>query len=956
MKIVFTDQCKDSIIHAENGIKLNLKGYVLYEDEIKEDDIPSLTLSSLKKEKIICKQPIEDTYEIRKNTYNLTYIPALESTILKNKADETDLDVIAAKMGHYEIDLNKGITDKEFSTILLIGEEFNEYNTYVSDKQKSYLAAVITNVDVDLETPKKIIFKVSFTNIEKEDINESLRIIDSNYDEFTKNEIIKDFNTIQLPDNYTLTPDKKNTDYDAEINIIKFDSEEGTNNVKSYPTNLVFIDKTEKINNIWNTRPRVVAGVDNIDKKVITPNLELSYGINEPVDNKFIVNSIDIQFNKNYASINQSIGKNNLQVDILPEDIDVENLRCIKKRIKRSNLFDYSLVSANKAFFKFDSHNSKYTEGAYDTFEFLNKNNTLGSLDFPVECISLFRSNNNTMSGNNFDSILLDSNSNNLGYSFTESTLIHSSGTDFVNKGVSYETGSTEPQYNSIYKNNVFIGTKDVISEIKAATVSSNNITFIGENKLSTYSVQSANNRVYTNLFNTIPSYVKKADSDEISEIDVNIGFTTKSYLSNFEIGNEALIGFSGLSVDRLPNELAFYKSRQQIGWDSETDRYYYKYSHPKYVPDNTFTVKFGNYNANYNPRALSGFICPSMTDYISNGSTYSDTFSSKYDTHWKFNTVTEKLYKLYFKHSQDSIYALYGLPYTDISADEGDFSINKLVVVGNGYDILGKNITGYSPAQMASNRYSAGQYCKKIDLFSIEKDSYQLVHSSPNDNVIYDSPKVQHFPSMFAVRGTKPLYNKWFKFRSNGGIINSLSDELVKSFNNYQLQNAIYTTNGIYIPRARTSNDVYPLTWETLNTLATIGGDTTKPPPLTVYATLSKSYQGINKFVYQCNGIKQKDRIVYDVYEKDICDYLKSQFKGLIQIAPGQNYIVYLVNTSIHTMNYHGKITGAVPAQAKSDTIKVLKPGTCIEIIFTAGLYTGVGNIAGAANLEYNK
>ena len=248
MEIVFTDKCKDKIIHSENGIKFNIKGYVLYSDEIVKDNVPELDISDIDFKKIIAKDEVTNIKTLRTNAFDITYIPALESSILTNEEDdESSLNIIAAKMGHYEIDINKGLTDKEFSSILIIGEEFGESDKYVFDKHKIYLAAVITNVEPNLEKPQKIIFKVSFTNFKQEEINESLRLIDYNFNEFTKNEIIKDFNTIQLPDNYTLTPDKKNTDYDAEINIVKFDSEEGANNVKSFPSNLVLLDKSEKI-------------------------------------------------------------------------------------------------------------------------------------------------------------------------------------------------------------------------------------------------------------------------------------------------------------------------------------------------------------------------------------------------------------------------------------------------------------------------------------------------------------------------------------------------------------------------------------------------------------------------------------------------------------------------------------------------------------------------------------
>lgn len=955
MKITFTNKCKDKIIHAENGIKLMIKGYAFYKDII-EEDIPTLELDKLDKSRIICKNEIEHISELKDNLFDLTYIPALDSSIITKKEDDTSsLNIIAAKMGHYEIDINKGITTEEFTNILIIGEEFDERDKYVSPKQKYFLVAVITDVVPNLENPQKIVFKVSFTNFKQEEINESLRLIDYNFNEFTKNEIIKDFNTIQLPDNYTLTPDKKNTDYDAEINIIKFDSEEGTNNVKSFPSNLVLLDKSEKINNVWNPSARVALGLDNYDKKVITPHLELSYGVKEVKDNIFQTNTVDFQFDTNHFGINQSIGINNLQVDIFPEDVDEENKRCLKKRIKRSNLFDYSLISANKAFFKYDSHNSRYTEGANYTFEYLNKNNTFGTLNFPVECISLLHSNDNTLSGNNFDSLFLNSDSNNIGYSYTNNTLINSSGTDFVNKGVYYEPGSTEPEYKSKLENNVFIGACDVKTTIVPNNVYSNNITFIGDNKLGSFGIPSAKNIILTDYTNTLPSIVQN-NGGKNTNIDINFKYLSATYTNDFNAGYEALIGFSGLSVDRLPNKQVYFKAKRQIGYNKSTKTYYYYYSHPSYEADTTFAIKFGNYNANYNPNALNAFKRNSITDYVNDGQTYSNTFSSQYDTAQTFDATTENLFSLYFKHTNDSTYNKNN-SYESISADEGDFSLNKLVAIGNGNDILGKNITGYSPAQMASNKYEAGQYCKKIDLFSIEKDSYQLVHSTTDTTVWFDSPKVKHFPGIFAVRGTVPINNKWFKYRNNGGIVETLNDAgIVKSFNNYHLQNAIYTTNGIYMPRTRTSNDVYPLTFNILNNFTKNGGDIDNNIRPLSTENLKKRFESHNKFVYKCEGIVKNKIITYDVYMEDIISYLDKKYKSVLNDIKNKDWVIYLINGCSNDMplRFHGKISGNISPNQKKESIRILQPGECVEIIYSKSMYNGTGTMAGVINFEY--
>lgn len=947
MQIIFTDKCKYNIIHAEGGIKLNLKGYAFYDGVLKDEDIPGLVLSDLEESKIVCKNTITDTYDLRENLFDFTYIPALDASIVA-KNDNESSNIVAAKMGHYEIDINKGITEKTFSHILIIGEEFNETDKYTIDKRKTYLAAVITNVDAELETPKKIVFKVSLTDFKEDEIITNLRVIDTDFNEFTQNEFMKDFNTIQLPDNYTLTPDRKNKDYDAEINIIKFDSEEGNNNVKSHPTNLVLLDKSEKINNNWNKRARVTLGLDNFDKKCITPHLELSYGLKDSTD-EFVLNSVDFQYDTNHFGINQCTGINKLQVDIFPEDIDVENKRCIKKRVKRSNLFDYSLVSANKAFFKYDSHNSKYTEGANYTFEFINKNNTLGTLQFPVKNVTLIRSSDNSLSGNNSNSLLLNSNGNKLGYSFTDSTLINSSGTEFTNEGVYYAQGSTTPEYRSRFTNNVLIGTEDVIASVVPSSVFTNNITFIGKNKLSTYAVATAENIALTDNFNTIPSIVSSTALTAFKNVD--IGYEDDSYLNNLNVGNEALIGFNGLSVDRLPNNQLFYKSYEQIGYNKETKKAYYYYSNPVEQSDTTYAIKMGSYNSNYNPAALNAIVYDTMDEYMNDGNEYSDTFSSYYNPDNTFEVSAENVYKLYFKHSQDSLYTK-NHSFSELSADEGDFSIEKLFAIGNGYDLLGKNVTGYSPAQMASNRYSAGGYCNKIDLFSVEKDSYQLVHDLDSP----DYATVHHFPSMFAVRSTVPVARKTFHYRRG----NVLSTET--TYNKFNLQNAVYTPKGIYIPRKITSNDVYPLSFDTLNSFAENGGDTTTFPTFN-FENITRLCSSIKSFVYECHGIEKNNKITYDVYIQDIINDLNTKYKKLGITIPytknragnsSQVYTFYLINTSIDTnLKFYGELRGTSTAP-KTKALKTLKPGECVELLYCDCYYVNGNNIGGVLNLVY--
>ena len=71
----------------------------------------------------------------------------------------------------------------------------------------------------------------------------------------------------------------------------------------------------------------------------------------------------------------------------------------------------------------------------------------------------------------------------------------------------------------------------------------------------------------------------------------------------------------------------------------------------------------------------------------------YDNVFSSYYNTDFTYTTDEESqdtcsayanIYKLYFKNTQDSIYATSSMSakWNNIKADEGDFGLDKIVVV----------------------------------------------------------------------------------------------------------------------------------------------------------------------------------------------------------------------------------------------------------------------------------
>ena len=99
MKIIFTDKCKDRILHGKNGIKFTLKGYIFYSDEFpdledtEELTIKALELKDLDFDKVIFNEYKKDyneeflelkTVDLHKDvSFDLTYIPAMESKIVE---------------------------------------------------------------------------------------------------------------------------------------------------------------------------------------------------------------------------------------------------------------------------------------------------------------------------------------------------------------------------------------------------------------------------------------------------------------------------------------------------------------------------------------------------------------------------------------------------------------------------------------------------------------------------------------------------------------------------------------------------------------------------------------------------------------------------------------------------------------------------------------------------------
>lgn len=916
MELKFTNKGIENIIHAKNGIKLNLKGYAIYADDITEN---IKTLSDIDLDKVICKSKVNSINELCNNLYELNYIPSLEDTYVTNESTPQ----MAFRFGKYEIEVNKSQTDlSQFNVlnILIIGELFDEKSTYVLDMNKSYLAAIISNVKLD-SNAKKIIFKVSFSDRNKDEIQSDLCVVDVAFNDFVEKEIMKDLTTVQMVDNYTLTPDSNNTDYSDTINKIVPGA---SDKVNQSPYSIILQDKTDKINVPWNVNPRVFVGVDNAIKKHDKPHIELSYGKLE--NDKFVTNAVNIQHNSNlgYFSINQNTGNRKIQVDILPDE----------------NKADYSAISANESFFKFDSHGSTYNPGTYSTFEFCNKNNTFGKSYYPIENVGLYRSSNNILSGNNNDNLFIESNNNSIGFCYGQSTLINSKNNLFK-----YDKGNQTEYSGSVFHNNVLIGTDKIYStDIVHDKVTANNVTFIGKNTNSTYYVPSAKNIPSLDCVNSLPALVYNITDIThpiSSRKEINYGYRSETFSSDFNIGHEALIGFNGLSITRYPYREFFYRECENIG-DNTHEVYYY--SDPFKQINNNYSVIFGNYNAYYGLKCLSSIVYKddeselpgeitvnALTKYFNDGNKYNNVYYSYYNSAYFYNANNENLYKLYFYHSQDNI-----VEQTKVSADEGDFSLQKLMVVGNGRIKTNNAVKGHSPAEYASIKTNYSDDCVRLDLFSVEKDSYQLVHNNSNDkDSSYLNTSVWHFPGIFAVRANTPVTQKYAYNKSTGG------NRLIASLNKYNLHNAIYTTKGLFVPLRRTSNDVYKLTFDSLRNL--INGTYTVYPIHYDFQPLDNVRERMPKnFVYKAN----KNSTVVDI----INYYNKFNYKINEKIGM---FTFYVVNNNLNeSITFEGFRNLGIGKSTLTAT-KTIKPGHCIKVVYMNNDINGCG---GVMNFDYNK
>ena len=989
VQITFTDVCKNKIIHAKGGINFSLKGYAFYNGDF-ENDLNTIKLTDLNEDYVIYNEYKNGT-TLKDKLFDMTYIPALEGKII-NQTEEGD-DFIG-QFGTYDIALNKGLFKRlpvSFKYIILYGEELSENLKTLQSRNKFYVAAIIEYKDsfevTEQNYPKKIFLQVSLSDFTEDKLTGITPqvLIDDNFDEATENETAKNLNLLEIYDNYTLTPDEKNNDYTDDVKHIKYDvlnGEDGPANTKFIPANLGLLDKTEKINNNWNLKPRVFVGQKN-QTDVTVPHIQLFNGDSENL------NSLSIQYDTDnrYVTINQDEGIDSIQADFFPEDIDAENKICLKDKIKRSNTtVNYGDTSACESYFRFDSNDSKYGNGTYRIFEFDNRGNKLESNELPTKNVSMIYSDRNTFLGNDENVVVLDSDDNTVGNGLNDLTLINTFKSNLITNRKNEDT-------DIVLNNNILIGVTGLDFNVES-TLTANNITFIGKNKNSKFVTETPSNvlefdeiKTVKGLFNH--TFNNSADSDIISDT-VQIGLSENDTFDYEQLlENQALIGFEGLTVNKVPQHEYFYPCQYEIGYSKELNQYdYYYYGEP--VTSQTarnYSVVFGNYNANHNLTGLSAAQGLTISQAFAfkgvNLSFNPDTrFSSFYNKDFTYSTdksdvisddptasAYANIHRLFFNNTQDSIFAFdeYSACWSDITADEGDFGLNKIVVVGNGVNKTDIDVTGHSPAEFASKVTDYNSNCRRMDLFSIEKNSFQLVHNGVyDDNPHYSATNVENIPSMFAVRGFDPvtqeyIYHYTWATSSDANNTRFIKPELYQNINQYNLHHSVYTPTGIYIPLERSSNDLYKMAFKNVKGL--IDGNVIKTNKNLNYEAIKnlKKFDQ-HSFVIKTKGLQVKGsdgKLVtkYDFDMATIVDfYALKGIKIPMSNMNGDNtnvYTFYILNNNPRKgLNFKGfrlnKNGNSVQTLYKN---KYIPKGRCLRVDYmdcaTKGKY-------GVMNFDY--
>lgn len=871
---------------------------------------------------------------------------------------------------------------------------------------------------------------------------------DEDYKELMKNHYLKDNQTTMIRIGDEESPKKTalflvqapglGTQYDAVINNLELNQGFSDNFSGTYvPTNIILTDETEKVNNLWNVKPAITI-FDDHNSPIAKPQMMLSYCDNDGLS----INSLAITYskdpNKEVFSINDVTGNDNIQANLFPEDIHEENKFCIDPEYKPYNntvISAWSAESANNRFFKLHSNGGHYSGlQVYNTFELSSKGTNLSACSSNAFYVSNYNTLNNSVL-----SEFINSNNNTINF-LSNVSFIGSNNVLFSDK---IPQANTTP----VLTGHTLIGVNGeqnrywLYSEPKIITGSEytqviqgsySNYTHIGTNKLTqfyndfgTLSITGFDGRgghVQIPILNDTKHikgkvYVTAASSKDDNtgklvkrpiELDINYNYFneyTQEFDTILNLNNFALIGHEGLLASRAFYKDWAYPGREYEGFSNSLNKGNWVLTGtPTGINPNDYTIVFGNYNSLLNTNKSS----PRLTDF--NGVYYyyrsyindelvldaNNTISSIYNSSNTYNCYY--INYPYFINQQDNAFSEFpqtttGLYYAfkSITTDEGDYSLNKLLVVGGGEGYT-DNIqdTIFSPAENVSKEKHYYEFAKRIDVFSVEKDSFQLVHNNTYDlNPSLSATKVGYIPGMFAVRGwEKPVQKYHYRFTSayNGSApsgINIVSANLVTSPNTYNLQNTIYTPSGMLIPLIRSSNDGYKLNIEHINDYikgSTIVGISNRVN----FTNLQKKYDEFMQkrytFVYKTPGVctitykkgtneanmntkglvKGKDYTVDWRYRLNMDDLFNGlSTKGInirnngVKGIKSRVYTIYLVNENKkHTITFEGIRMRKVGNKYQTlMTTRQIKPGMTQRIMFVDN---GANGQYGVMNFNY--
>lgn len=1090
MKITITNKCKEYILNAENGIKFQVKGYAFLVDNErilakKGADVQLKNLyrkNPTEEDELIVLNPLKNSnQDILYRLFDTTYVPATELKTTDNYP-----------FGTYKFRFDQGLNPNkkggfccadyncsQFDAILVIGQKFDEYPTYVKEEERSFLAAYITPENDNEKFKLDNLYDTTGTgpvsrviswvfSLGEFDESPVKVLYDEDYKDLMKNYSLKDNQTtmIRVGD---VDSSKKNalflvqsssvgTQYDEVINNLELNQGFADNFSGTYvPTNIILTDETEKVNNLWNVKPAITI-FDDHNSPIAKPQMMLSYSC----DNDLTINSLAITYskdtNKQVFSINDVTGNDTIQANLFPEDLHEENKYCVDPEYKPYNNTVVSAWSAEKnntRFFKLHSNGGHYIGfHVYNTFELSSKGNNLSA----CSSNTFYVSNYNTLNKSVL-SEFIHSNNNNINLlsnaSFIDSHNVlfndiapQASSTPVLTGHTLIGVNGEQNRY-LLYSVPTYM-TGNVTAQVVQGSYS--NYTHIGTNKftqfyndfgtLSITGFTERGDKVQLPILNdtkhikgkvTVTAASSKSDTttgkqfDRPIELDINYNYfneNTQEFDTILNLNNFALIGHEGLLASRAFYKDWAYPGREYEGYSNSLKKGNWVLTGtPTGRNPNDFTIVFGNYNSLLNTNKSS----PRLTYYYD----YATSKGGIYDYYRSYindglvldsNSIVSSIYNSsntydcnyinypFFINQQDNAFCKVppatttGLYYAfrAITTDEGDYSLNKLLVVGGGEGYT-DNIqdTIFSPAENVSKEKHYYEVAKRIDVFSIEKDSYQLVHNNTYDlNPSLSATKVGYIPGMFAVRGwEKPVQKYHYRYTSayNGKApsgVNIISASLVTSPNTYNLQNTIYTPTGMLIPLIRSSNDGYKLNIEHINDYikgSTITGISKRVNFTNLQNKYDEFIQKRYTFVYKTPGVctvtfkkgakggkgtkgtkgtkgykgskglvKGRDYTVdwrYRLYIDDLFNGLNT--KGIklrgngVKGIKSRVYTIYLVNENKkHTITFKGIRMRKVGAKYQTlMTTRYIHPGMTQRIMFVDN---GANGQYGVMNFNY--